>query len=64
VSSGDRVLVVDDVLATGGTAKAASDIVRELGATVVGIGVIIELAFLSGRSKLGDTDVFAVLTYD
>ena len=64
VSAGDRVLVVDDVLATGGTARAACNVVRDLGAEVVGLGVIIELAFLSGREKLEDTDIFAVLTYD
>ena len=64
VSSGDRVLVVDDVLATGGTARAACDVIRDLGAEVVGVGVIIELAFLSGRKQLDGTDIFAVLTYD
>ena len=64
VGAGDRVLVVDDVLATGGTARAACDVVRDLGAEVVGIGVIIELAFLSGRSQLEGTDIFSVLSYE
>ncbi len=64
VSSGDRVLIVDDVLATGGTAQAALEIVRELGATVAGVGVIIELGFLSGREKLAGEHVFSILTYD
>jgi adenine phosphoribosyltransferase len=64
VGAGDRVLVVDDVLATGGTARAACDVVRELGAEVVGVGVIIELAFLSGRAKLDGTEIFSVITYD
>ncbi|MEX2393225.1 MAG: adenine phosphoribosyltransferase, partial [Actinomycetota bacterium] len=63
VAKGDRVLIVDDVLATGGTAKAACDVIRELGATVVGIGVIIELSFLAGRQRLGDIDVFSILDY-
>jgi adenine phosphoribosyltransferase len=64
VASGDRVLIVDDVLATGGTARAACDIVRSLGASVVGVGVIIELAFLAGRGRLSDTEIFSIITYD
>jgi len=59
----DRWLIVDDVLATGGTARAARDVVSELGASVVGVGVVIELSFLSGRGQLDDTEVFAVLDY-
>jgi adenine phosphoribosyltransferase len=62
--AGDNVLLVDDVLATGGTAAAAVDVVRVLGAEVIGLGFIIELAFLGGRAKLPDLDVFSVLTYD
>ncbi len=63
VSSGDKVLVVDDVLATGGTARAAVELVQKLGAEVAGIGVIIELAFLNGREKLAETELYSILTY-
>lgn len=64
VGAGHRVLVVDDVLATGGTARAACNVVRDLGAEVVGAGFILELAFLDGRAKLDRTEIFSVLTYD
>ena len=64
VGKGDRVVVVDDVLATGGTAKATCDMLRNLGADVIGVGTIIDLAFLNGRSKLPDIEVFSILTYD
>ncbi len=58
---GDRVLIVDDVLATGGTALATAELVRRAGAEVVGVAVLLELAFLDGRSKLGDIDFRALL---
>ncbi len=60
---GDRVLVVDDVLATGGTARAAAELVTRAGAQVVGVSVLIELAFLGGRALLGDLPVHALITY-
>jgi adenine phosphoribosyltransferase len=51
-SAGDRVLVIDDVLATGGTAEATIDLVRRAGAEVVGLSVLLELSFLAGRARL------------
>ena len=57
----DRVLIVDDVLATGGTARATANLVQRSGAKVVGIAVLIELSFLSGRAKLPDLPVSALL---
>ena len=59
---GDRVLIVDDVLATGGTALATATLVRQAGAEVVGVAVLMELSFLSGRAKVPDLDVRALVT--
>jgi adenine phosphoribosyltransferase len=59
---GERVLIVDDVLATGGTARATASLVRQCGADVAGISVLMELSFLSGRSVLDGLDVRALLT--
>jgi adenine phosphoribosyltransferase len=61
---GERVLVVDDVIATGGTAAAAVRLLRRLGAEVVGFSVFIELAFLNGMEQLDGVRVNALLTYD
>ena len=63
VGPGDRVLVVDDVLATGGTAAAAVGLVRDIGGTVIGAAFVIELAFLQGRDALADVVVTSVLCY-
>jgi adenine phosphoribosyltransferase len=60
---GQRVLIHDDVLATGGTAKATIDLVEQLGAEVVGLPFIIELTFLDGRERLGGYDVHSLITY-
>ena len=60
---GDRVVIIDDVIATGGTAAAAVELVKSLGGELVGLAFLVELAFLSGRAKLGDYPVHSVLTY-
>lgn len=60
--SGQRVLVIDDVLATGGTAAATCQLVERAGAIVAGVDVILELGFLHGREKLGERPVHAILT--
>ncbi len=64
VRPGTRVLVHDDLLATGGTARALCELVRQLGGEVVGCGFLIELAFLGGRKRLQPYDAHALLTYD
>src|SRR5689334_19036303 len=64
LDEGKRVLIVDDLLATGGTAAAAARMVREAGGTVAGLGFVVELTFLNGRQKLPGYDVFSLLQYD
>ena len=59
---GDRVLVIDDVLATGGTARATADLVRRGGAQVAGLTVLLELSFLHGRDRLADLPVTSLIT--
>jgi adenine phosphoribosyltransferase len=63
VKTGQRVLICDDLLATGGTAAAAVTLVRQLGGDVVGAVFAVELSFLNGRSKLPGVDVFSPLKY-
>ena len=63
LGEGSRVIVHDDVLATGGTAKAKTELVERLGGEVVGVLFVIELAFLHGRDKLAGYDVQSLITY-
>ena len=63
ITAGQRVLIVDDLLATGGTASATVRLVKELGGIVVGVAFLIELVGLDGRSKLEGEQVYAVLSY-
>ena len=63
IQPGQRVLIIDDVLATGGTAAGVAQLVEKLGGQVVGIGFVIELDFLNGRSKLNGRDIHALLHY-
>ena len=64
VSPGERVLILDDVLATGGTAAASVDLIRRCGGEVVESAFVIELGFLNGRSKLDGVEVFTLVTFD
>jgi adenine phosphoribosyltransferase len=64
ISPGDRVLIVDDVLATGGTAAATAQLVEQLGGDVVGMGFLIELAFLGGADRIADYEQASILTYE
>ena len=64
ISKGDRVLIVDDLLATGGTSKAASTLVERLGGKVIGFAFVTELASLGGRRKLGGHEVYSIAKYD
>jgi adenine phosphoribosyltransferase len=63
VRPGERVLIVDDVLATGGTAKATADLVERIGGKVVGLAFLIELGFLSGRDRLQGYDLFTLIDF-
>ncbi|WP_445716838.1 adenine phosphoribosyltransferase [Flavobacterium sp.] len=63
IQPGDKILIHDDVLATGGTAKAVCELVEQLGGEIVQMNFLMELSFLNGREKLGDKEIFAALTY-
>jgi adenine phosphoribosyltransferase len=63
IDPGDRILIIDDLLATGGTAAAAGRLVEECGGRVASYAFVIELAFLNGRARLGDRGVISLITY-
>ncbi len=63
VAEGERVLIVDDLLATGGTARATGDLVKSVGGEVVGMGFIVELAFLDGRAAVDGFEVQSLIVY-
>ena len=63
IAGGQRVIVHDDLLATGGTARAKCELVEQLGGEVVGVAFIISLEFLNGRDRLSDYDVFSLIQY-
>ena len=63
ITSGQRILIVDDLLATGGTAAAVANLVQKQGGTIVALAFLIELDFLDGRTKLSEQTVFSVLQY-
>jgi adenine phosphoribosyltransferase len=60
---GEHVLIIDDVIATGGTARATTRLVEGAGATVVGLGFLVELTYLAGREKLGKYDIVSLVVY-
>ena len=64
IEKGQRVLIVDDLLATGGTAEATAKLATQLGAQIAGLAFVVELDFLKGRDKLKPYDVYSVLHYD
>jgi adenine phosphoribosyltransferase len=65
IAKGQKVLLIDDLLATGGTIKANVDLVEKLGGEVVGIGFLIELGYLDGRKAIGDKyEIFSIIHYD
>jgi adenine phosphoribosyltransferase len=64
IQPGQRVIIVDDLLATGGTMQATIDLVKQLGGEIAGLAVAIELDFLKGRAKFPEYDVFSLLHYD
>jgi adenine phosphoribosyltransferase len=64
ISPGERVLIADDVMATGGTAAATVRLVGKLGGVIVGLGFIIELAFLGGRARIDSHDALALIAYE
>jgi adenine phosphoribosyltransferase len=64
IKPGERVIIVDDLLATGGTANACANLAKSLGAEIAGMGFVVELDFLNGREKFNGTEVFSLLHYE
>lgn len=64
IQPGDKILLHDDLLATGGTMEAACKLVEKIGAEIIQISFLIELSFLKGREKLGNHDIFSLVKYD
>jgi adenine phosphoribosyltransferase len=64
IRPGQRIIIVDDLLATGGTARATAELASSLGGEICGLGFVIELDFLKGRDKIGNYDVYSLLHYD
>jgi adenine phosphoribosyltransferase len=64
IEKGENVLIVDDLLATGGTMRAAARLVERLGGNIIGIAILIELGFLKGRKKLKGYDIFTLVNYE
>ena len=63
IQKGQSVLLVDDLLATGGTAAAVVELIRQLGGQLAGAAFLVELEFLNGRQKINDVDIFSLLQY-
>jgi adenine phosphoribosyltransferase len=64
IEKGQKVLIIDDLLATGGTARATCNLVEKLGGEVLGLAFVIELTFLNGRNKLAEYDILSLIQYD
>jgi len=63
ISPGQKVLIIDDLLATGGTVAATIELVEKLGGDIIGVAFLIELTFLNGRRKLKDYEVLSLIQY-
>jgi adenine phosphoribosyltransferase len=63
ITQGQRIVIVDDLLATGGTMQATVELVKQLGGEIAGLGFVVELDFLNGREKLRDYDIYSLLHY-